>query len=295
MNTERVKNILIVMLGVITLVMAVLIYVQESRYTLSGAQETAIISLLAQNDIHFDARYMVRDFRPMRQLAMGHYTHDREELAIRFFGRDQEPDVEIDGHDMIYSIPNKYMIHSDLNNAITFYMPGGFTNEAFAASPGGATAEQLAREFIEQMLGMPPDMERFSIEVDPLNNWIISLFTVYRGYMLYNDHIRVRVTYDGITSVFYSRTYHHGFTGETHSIFSGDEALLALLNHLHRTGVEGHIRLTDMRLAYFLIGDGENSTGVPAYVFTLDLGLGVPFNYLFNAFTNEFITHEIIG
>ena len=296
MNTNLVKNILLVLFGIITIALGALILIQENRYNLSAAQETAVVNLLEQNNIYLHGE-IIRNFRPMRPMAMERYGYDRDGLAARFFyGSEQPVNVYIEGNNMVFYTDDREMSYSYLDNIIVFEIPDGITNAAFAASPGGATAEQLAIEYIEALMGMPPDMELFSNTLDHFGNYIISFFTSYRGHILYNDHIRVRVTDRGITSIFYSRIHerNRGFVGEPHSIFSADEAMFALLNHLRQKGVEGHVIINEMKLAYFLYEDGGQSIGIPVYVFTIDLGRGLRFNYIFNAYTNEDIRHEII-
>jgi len=86
-----------------------------------------------------------------------------------------------------------------------------------------------------------------------------------------------------------------GLTGEGRVVFSADEALLALLNHLQHIQIEGRIVLEEMRLDYYLVNDDGRWTGVPAYVFTAwHAPSELVFNFIFNAYTNEYIWHEVI-
>jgi len=294
MDTDRVKNILIVLFSFVVVLLGSLIFINEGRYNLSAAQEAAVLNLLERNDIHFDGE-IVRNFSPMRRLDMISYDYDREELAKRFFAsEDFVVGIDLANYNyMIYYIDNARMVYFMHDNTISFETDTGITGGAFEETPGANTAEQLAREFVEEIMGMPQGAQSFT-HISFNGDWVISFFGMYRGYTLYNDHIRVRVTDEGITSVLFSRVVNNGFTGEAVSIFSGDEALLALMHHLRGTGVQGRIMISYMGLTYFLIEEGGREIGIPAYVFTVVLESGLQFNYLFNAHTGGFITYEII-
>jgi len=300
MDTERIKNILIALLSVATLVLSGLIFMTESRYTLSAAQEAAIISILQRDDIHFHGE-VVRDFRPMRKMEMHRYDYDLDGLASRFFG-DKVFVVDADFEDhVVYRTMdgNKVMAYSAWTNIVSFEIFDGITNEIFSAAPGARAAELLATEYIESIMGMPNDMLLHSTILNRQGHWVVNFFSSYRGHMLHNDHIRVHVTENGIIFITYSRVcaYHRGLIGEARSIFSGDEALMALMNYMrHGTGygagVQGRIMINDMRLSYFLTEEGGQSVGIPVYVFSVYVEGGLRFNYIFNAFTNAFVWFE---
>ena len=294
MNTERVKNILIVLFSAIALGLALLVFLDEGRYSLVGAQETAIINLLEQNDVFLSERMeMPRSFRPMRPLDLQRYDFDREGIVARFF--DTTPQVEIDGGNMIFFTDDREMVYSYHHNWIIFDIPSGITNEAFSAAPGGAAAQQLAVEYIEALLGMPPNMEHFFTRLNHNNDYVIGFFSTYRGHVLYNDHIRVTVTSAGITYILYSRVENNGLVGEARPIFSADEALLALLNHVRNMQIEGRILLEAMRMDYYLVEENGVAIGVPTYVFTAQhVPTELVYNFIFNAYTNKYIWHEII-
>jgi len=299
MNTERVKNILIVLFSLVALMLAAFVFVDEGRYNLSDAQEAAIVSLLAHNDVFLDERMdILRNFRPMRPLDLQIYNYSISDMAARFFG-DSAPQIEIEGANMYFFSDDREMMYSYLHNWVIFEIPGGISNEAFLESSGGAAAaERLAKEYIEELLGMPPGMEHTSTSLSRQrqNQYVISFFSDYRGHRLHNDHIRVTVADTGITYILYSRVQNNGFFGESRGIFSADEALLALLNHLRHIQIEeGPVIITEMRLAYYIAGDEGAREGVPAYVFTaMHEPSELMFNFVFNAFTNEYVWHEII-
>ena len=297
MNTERAKNVLIVLFSVIALSLGVLTFITEGRYTLSAGQEAAIITILERDNIHLRGNAVpVRDFRPVRQMEMHRYDYDLEGLAARFFG---------DGgftKEVVY--PTYIFTHADHDdgmmmrylswtNVITFFIPQGISNEAFALMLNDRAAELLATQYIENLIGMPPNMQHYSTTISYQGNWVVDFFTVYQGFVLHNDHIRAYVTPDGITEIEYSRVHYGGFTGDARGIFPPNEALIALVNYMRwQRGAEGAIMINDMRMSYFLAEEGGQSAGVPAYVFSVYMGGILRFNFIFNAYTNELLHFE---
>ena len=86
MNRERTKNILIILLTALALALGGLIFFGEGRYTLSGAQEQAIVTLLERNDVVFNERVEILcGFRPMRGLNMTPYEFNFDSILPLFF------------------------------------------------------------------------------------------------------------------------------------------------------------------------------------------------------------------
>jgi len=299
MNTERVKNILIVLLSIIILGLAYMIFVEENRHTLSAAQEDAIVALLERNDIQFSAE-MVTNMRPMRQMELARFEYDIPDLLTRFFGdhaHDGSLHVEYVFDGVIFETDYREMSFSPSTNTIVFEIPGGVSNDDFAAASGAAAARALAEWYINELLDLPDGLIFFRQEFSHRWDYVFSFFSTYRGHILYNDHIRVTVADRGITHILYSRVYNPVFIGEALGVFPPDEALMALLNHLrHVSQIEGRIVIGDMYIAYFLTEQQGQSIAVPAYVFTIALGenLELRFNHIICAHTNRHIWHEII-
>jgi len=299
MNTDRVKNILIVLLSIIILGLAYMIFVEENRHTLSAAQEDAIVALLARDDIQFSAE-MVTNMRPMRQMQLEHYEYDIPDLVARFFGEaatDGSLRVEYVFDGVIFETDCRAMSFSTMNNTIVFEIPDGITNDDFDAASGAVAARALAEWYVQELLAPPSNMTFFRQEFNHNWDYVFGFFSTYRGHILYNDHIRVTVADRGITHILYSRVYNPVLTGDALAVVSPDEALLSLLNHLrHVMQIEGRIVVGDMYTAYFLAGQHGQHVAVPVYVFTIALGanLELRFNHIFCAHTNRHIWHEII-
>ena len=297
MNTERAKNVLIVLFSITAVVLGALIFITEGRYSLSAGQEAAIISILERDDIHVrDDVALVRDFQPLRQVGMRRYGYDLDDLAARFFG-DGNFIKEIEDPVYIFTHASydegMSMHYSSWTNVVNFFIPQGISNEAFATMMNDRAAELLATQYIESLIGMPPNMQHYSTTISYQGYWVIDFFTVYRGFLLQNDHIRVRVSEGGIFRIEYSRVHYDGLVGDSRNIFPPNEALMALMNHMRNVqNAEGTITINDMRLSYFLTEEGGQSAGVPAYVFAVYMGGNMRFNYIFNAYTNELLRFE---
>jgi len=228
-------------------------------------------------------------------MAMHRYEYDLYGLAARFFGDEGFVRESLDPVD-IFTHPDDdqemVMQYSSWTNAINFLMPHGISNEAFATMMNERAAEILATQYIESLIGMPPNMEHYSTTISYQGYWVVDFFSVYRGFVLQNDHIRARVSEDGIFRIEYSRVHYDGFTGDARSIFPPNEALMTLMNHMRTIGTEGAFSINDMRLSYFLTEEGGQGVGMPAYVFAVYLGGNMRFNAIFNAYTNELLRLE---
>jgi len=297
MSTERVKNLLIVLLSVLAMTLGALIFVTEGRYNLTAGQEAAIIAILERDDIHLRGDVeLLRDFRPIRQMEMRRYNYDLDGLAARFFGdedfvREEAGPVYIFTHGESRD-EGMFMRYSSWTNIVDFFIPQGISNEAFETMLNDRAAELLATQYVESLIGMPPNMQHYSTVISYQGYWVIDFFTVYRGFVLQNDHIRVWVSENGIFGIEYSRVEYDGFVGEARNIFPPNEALMRLMNHMRSVGTEGTIMINDMRLSYFLTEEGGRSVGMPAYVFAVYMGGNMRFNLIFNAYTNELLISE---
>jgi len=298
MNTERAKNVLIALLSVIAVSLAALIFVIEGRYSLTAGQEAAIIGILERDDIHLNAD-VVRDFQPARQMGMRRYDYDLDGLAVRFFGDEDFTREFVDPVD-IFTHADRIdegmeMRYSAWSNVVMFLMPQGISNEAFATMLNDRAAELLATQYIESLIGMPQNMQHYSTTISYQGYWVVDFFTMYRGFVLQNDHIRARVSEDGIFRIEYSRVNYDGLIGDARNIFPPNEALMGLMNYMRNDRMaEGPITVSDMRLSYFLTEEGGQSVGVPAYVFSVYMGGNMRFNLIFNAYTNGLLHFETL-
>ena len=292
MNIEKIKSILLFAFAGIAIIMIVMIGINESRYTLSAAQEESVLSLLERSGISFQAE-MTRDFSPMRPILLDTTAPNTEEIAVRFFGDNSFVAEEQAGH-RILSLEGRrrQLIYSMADNIIVLDIPGGLANPDFLAA-GAQGAVGLAVDYIEAIFGMPDSLEFVSNILNFRGDYIISFFGSYGGHLVLNNHIRVRVTEIGITQITFSYMPILGFSEEYMPLSSADEILVSLVSHLRRSGVSTHgIIVSNMQLVYYM-PNIASAQATPTYILTLIIN-DILFNYLFDARTNTFLRYEII-
>jgi hypothetical protein len=287
MNTDKVKNIVIGLLSAFIVLFLALIVLDERQFTLSSAHEENVLTILERNNISVsDAALIPRDFRPLNQMAIQRYTHDIDALVARFFGdADFAYDFEIGSTIYYCEITDKYMMHFVQDNEIIFGIVEGLfvgmSQEDFVKT--AAAAEELARAFIHEIIDPYLEIELFSNDLTRRGDYALAFFASYRGHLLYDTQIRIRVTELGIVHATYSRVITGGFIGEPQPIFSADEALLSLLAHLRHEDIIHPANIIDIQLVYIL-----QERGIPAYLFTLIIQ-DIQMDFLINAFTNTYI------
>lgn len=289
MNTNSVKNIMIALLSSAIIILSILILMEGEPNTLTPTEKENVVAVLARNQTTVSTE-IPGDFSPRRQLNLGFYNHDLESIAARFFG-EIEFETEISPNFLEYfcDYTGQSMTRQNRGNYLWFAIPQGLllgdAMDEFAKN--SASAEALARIFIEQVLETAP-MTWHSTFLTWNGNYVITFFDKYQDYLLFSNQIRVRVTETGIVSAFYSRTTIGGFIGNAQTIFSPDEALLALLNHLRVIyATELDMDITGMEMVYAM---GDDGRGVPTYLFTVTKGDGHwVYYHLVNALTNTII------
>ncbi|MCL2752911.1 MAG: hypothetical protein FWE44_02035 [Defluviitaleaceae bacterium] len=292
MNTDRIKNIMLILLSALVVVLVLFVIADERQYILTENRISNAVRILEQNNIHVNERVQIpQSFRPMQHLSLYRYNHNILEIAARFF-ENEDFETEFEGNNIIFinRRSQNAMGYFVRDGVISFEMRDGFfvgiQEEDFAMT--ASAAEITSRAFIEEILGYPAsNMTLVSNSLTPDGHYMLTFFDSYAGYLLYDSRIRIRVAERGVVSVFYSQATHNSFTGYTHPIFAADEALLALLNLFQFEGVHGSIELLDMQLVYIIDPRKNQLRAVPAYLFTLTaLEDNLRFNVVLNAFTN---------
>jgi len=300
MNTDRIKNIMLVLLSVLAIVLTTLVFLDEQQYILSDEQQSNIIEILQRNNMRVSTD-IPQVFRPQRQLNAFLYRHNVYGIAERFFGYDGFVRDTEGATTIITSRQSRNTItYFEREGEIVFQMPDGFfvgvlPQDFFKTA---TTAEELARSFIEEVLGEPAvNMQLFSNILTPNMNYQLTFFDSYRGQLLYDSRIRVHITDKGIEDVFYWQAGHSGMIGSSIPIFSADEAMFALLNHLQiGEGIEDEMDLIDMQLVYAIDNVGNRDRAVLAYLFTVTIGVNQRFNVVINAHTNNpIVDMEIVS
>ncbi|MCL2349898.1 MAG: hypothetical protein FWC67_00310 [Defluviitaleaceae bacterium] len=301
MNTNPVKNIMIGLLSGLLAVLVFLTVQSERQHTLTAAQESNILAILEQNDITMFTS-IPRDFHPKQELRTQRHIHDIDVLAASFFGNAQidTNHEEPNGNRILSSYDTgKTMEFFAQNNSIEFEIEGGLLlgDAAENFTKSAAAAEKLSHYFLQNVLGLDPNLHPLHTNnLTHQGDYVLTFYEVYRGYILSNNQIRIHVTAQGITTAVFSRVTNIGFIDHQSPIFSADEALLALLNHLRvQSGVEGPIGITDMQLVFALPAPSQ-TRAIPAYLFTVSItidGRSHLFNYLIDARSNTYIPYHI--
>jgi len=293
MNTERIKNIMIVLLSGLALVLMVLVVADGRQYVLSDDRIVNITEILSQNQIGLGENIQIpQNFRPMRQMELSRYNHDILDVAQRFFGNPHFS-VNFEGNNQTFSNPlsQNTMTYFVREGEIVFEMNDGFfigvEEEDFART--AIAAEITARAFIDEILGeAATNMTLSSNRFTATGHYLLTFFDSYAGHLLYDSRIIIRVAERGIASVSYFQAAHNSFIGYAHPIFAADEAFMALLNHLHHTeGIFGPIEINNIQVVYIIDPRGNQNRAVPAYFFSItSLQQQIRFDVVFNAFTN---------
>ncbi|MCL2168492.1 MAG: hypothetical protein FWB74_00540 [Defluviitaleaceae bacterium] len=290
MNTDTIKNICIGVLSGFILLFAVLIINENRAYTLTASCEENVRAILERGGITIERAALPRDFRPMQTLAMQTYSHDITALAARFFG--DIPfyyEYEIGSSFYFCDISGKEIEHNNITRVIDFSMEGGFFTgiapEEFTKTAAGSY--ELARGFITNIL-LADDLYLSSNALTPNGDYQLVFFASYQGNIIYNTQLRMRVTEQGIVRATYQRVATGGFDTYPRPIFSADEALLALLNHLRTRETDRPAEIVNIRLVYAF-----TDRGIPAYLFTVVID-DMHINFRFSALTNTYIGSAII-
>ena len=297
MNTDKVKNIIIILLAVLNAALFVLLMAEFGRFRLGGGHVAAIRVLFEQNDIAITAD-IPRNFRPQRVLYVQPFVHDRYAHAEVFFpgGANQTPEVWgritfFDGDETL-EITGLY-----LGNYVLTY-----TNET-----GFSTTEFLYRSFddYDAVLRLADEFVR---RITPPGLMFVHTYTnvfyddefatlwfrgYYGGYIIRDNQIRISISNNGI---FWAQlnfaNIPHGFSRERREIISADEALFVVLHHLTPMYEENEVVVYAISMAYFMPDLADSPTGeelitaTPCYRIVVEID-GIKQTFWVDAFTNE--------
>ena len=291
MNVERIKNIVLLCLFCSFIVLGGLVLTSDDRHYAQVSQVNAAISLLNANGILVYAN-IEQDFSDRPNLEINPSEYDLDAIAERFFVGEPYSYEATQTHKVFESDSgSRRFIFSILDNSFIFEIPGGaMGNMPPNQQMNAYLAHNLARSYFAELLGIPDSFNFHSNSLSFRGDYLLTYFGDYRGYRLYNNQLRIRVTDFGIENIFYSYARVEGLSSQEFPIFSPDETLLALLNHFRQNGIlDNNIILAEMQLMHFIV-DG---VAVPSYVFTLFIN-EIQFNFIFNANTNRFLHYEAI-
>ncbi len=286
---ERAKNLILLFLLILNAFLAVLLYQEQNRYTLTAERENAIIKVLNQNMMTMYSE-IIRQFPPMHPVKMSGNVYDTDRLLTVFFGGPEnaepvdEPDMEVfENRDGRLSISNGYI-------SFERFIGPGMANEPVTP----VYAKGLCDGFINQHYpdyalddsandGVPQTTEEGYLRLTYRQD--------FRGVMIYSNFIEFLVTGNGIEQI--EMQYGTGveYDDEALEICAPDEALLTFIQYSRSVYGGTPVIIDNMDIVYnqeeFSAFEDADMHAVPFYrVFVKDNY--VPF--LINAYTNVCIS-----
>lgn len=288
MNTQRVKNMVIILLAVLNVVLFVALIIQSNTYRLTAQQEKAVRSLLSDNAITVSAN-ITKTFKPIKALNMLPYTFDISKEADSFFD-----DTEKTAFTEAW---NKTTIASDTEtlsleeNVLRFESSVGYKNEDFLKKGYSdmTATRNLCDEYIEKIRPNELKFEFDHIEQD--EDYSFYYYRgIYKGHIIYSNYIRLRVSALGVevASCYYSGIP-SGYNNYAREIYAPDEALFSLMKHLKNVYTDVDIDINDMEMVYYLDSIAiDIAKAVPCYRFKVSVK-GINISYLVDGYTNNVI------
>jgi len=296
LNTNKVKNIVLILLVALNVSLFGLIQLENNRFRLSATQETAIRELFAANNIEITTS-IPRNFRPMRGLYVQPFVHDIHEHGARFF-LDEIPKFEPLWNSETLQMGEEILILDGLaighytllyNNHLGYstseFLERGFT-DIYAS-------HALVETFIKNVA--PPELTFvFNHATWDEDSFSFDFRGYYMGYIIRDNFIAVRVMENGIVGATFRFAYiPYGFSSESREIFSADEALFTVLQRelvVRHSGRD--ITITGITLAYYLADgtadDDYMAKAVPCYKISVEID-GNPHVFWVDAYTSELL------
>jgi len=298
MNTQRVKNLVMILLLALNVVLGALMIDNANRYKMSDQQEKAIRSLLTQNSIGLYA-ILPTEFRPRKMLMLQPYTFDEGKLTALLFTAEEAAEAQRT------AVPEARRVDYALD-AIELHVepgrfwyrnPAGFVPSGSSGRPAAHNNAQSMCDEIVALLATP--QIQFAMDSPPIV-YAEEGYTVYdyrgryRGETLYTNSIKFTVSDAGITELRAYFSTPDGFVGEERDIYSCDEALLSLLvglKSIYGDMTSEVIVLNRIDMVYYLEESSQSSQNVlravPYYRIYTRLSPETPF--LVNAYNNNLL------
>ncbi|MDR1665141.1 MAG: hypothetical protein LBR83_09520 [Clostridiales bacterium] len=279
---ERAKNLMIVFFLVLNALLAWFLYRESNRYTLTQEREQAVYDVLRRNNVTRYTRIM-RNYAPMRPLAISGYAYDSEALVQIFFDEPETVTAEESNPDeSVYYTDAARLVIS--NGYISYELISAGGTAADEGAPRTASASALCEEFIRKHF---PDYRADGM-ITETGGLRYIYRQAYQNYLVYGNFIEFFVTADGIAQIDMQYGTVLGFEGQEQEICPPDEALLTFIQRIRSLYGGAPVMLTQMDMVYYY-QEEPNRRGymvlqaVPYYrIFIEDQAL--PF--LVNAYSN---------
>lgn len=283
MEWENAKNIILYAFILLNLVLAGLLYVEHSRYTLTQDRVSTIRVVLSENDIHLYTTLM-RRFAPMRHLDISGFYYDVHALLEIFFEEAENVYQE-------ETEERHYMFRTDcatleISNGFIFFdnSPGLGENTSCENEMNRFEAIEISDAFIIRHF---PDFVLDMI-LDAYGGGVQIVYVQeYRGQRVLSNYIAFQITSRGIEWIEMQFGRVVGYSAEPRMIFAPDEILLTFMQRMRHNAMENPIFISSIEMVYLMeyASDqpGQVYPAVPFYrIFVQDNDM----EFLINAYTN---------
>ena len=283
MEWERAKNIILIAFIFLNLGLAGLLYLEDSRYTLTPDRIRNMHTVLSNNNIILYTNPM-RRFAPMRHLDITGYYYDIPEILNIFFGDEPVYQYETEEGHPKYETANAENGSLEISNGY-IYFDNHLQNDIIEEIPR-TVAVGTSDAFINEHF---PDFVR-DIVFEEYGGVHIIYCQEYRGQLIQSNVIEFFITSQGIEwiEMRYGRVI--GYDAEPRMIFAPDEILLTFMQRVRHEAAENRIFIRDIDIVYLqeFVSDQEGSV-YPAIPFYRIFVQHSDFPFLINAYTNEFL------
>lgn len=285
MNAKKVNNLIIIFLLILNVLLAVLNFVEKSKYRITQEQEKSIVSLLETNGITIETE-VIKGFMPLKQLDLLSYPFQNNIAYIAEILCSNSNDLKKTEEfgKIILSTDNEEL--SFEKTGFLFEIPRGMGKIEFTLENAKQQCDDLVKKFnrLNESLNLSFDYAQ------PLKDgyYTIEYRTVYNAISVYSSYVRFRVTDNGIIQVKGNFYIPHALLDER-EIYSPDEALYSLMHELRNNygANTEQIKVTKMDVVYRVEDNVTDITATlkadPFYRFYTTTR-GEPF--LINAYTN---------
>jgi len=284
MEWEKAKNYILVAFILLNVGLAILLFWEQRRFTMTTDRDRNIHVVLGQNNINLYT-IPIRNFQPMRPLDISGFYYDTEEILAIFF---EDPSQAEHVYDPIREHFRKgYSELTISNGLISFdfdvrglgyphHIYGQITHEEAAA---------LSADFID--IHFPDFVHDITFE------WGDGIRRIYRqryrGRLIYSNFAEFYITSHGIEWIDMMFGQVIGHVREPQMIFAPDEVLLTFMQQVRARAMEEPIFINAIDLVYMQeyqsVQPGSYHPAVPTYRIFIEGSADAP--YLINAFTNR--------
>ncbi|MDR1533212.1 MAG: hypothetical protein LBS62_13705 [Clostridiales bacterium] len=256
MDWDKAKNILIVMLLMLNIFLGILTYLNSPRYSVAAEQEKAILDVLAQNNIEWNA-VLPKRFEPLANILLTVHREDADALAAVFF-KEAETVSRVDTDERAVLIQGA---------ASLIVENGGFRYDNLNGMAGtaGQGAEACGRIMgdLTQLSGFVPDETETGTRVAVYRQ-------MYKDRLIYTNYVVFTMSDEGIVSVNCQYNQPAGFSAK-HEIIPPDEAAFILMNKLKNMYGGAPVAIDEMDLVFLRRDDPaeemETERATPYYRF----------------------------